>query len=198
MGMTHDDVAMFYNHLSITLYLLVTFERASYFLCTQNTNQSVYNFSYNQYQISEYLRRHKFFCLFQYLCDFWKKTQAVWYNDVVLLLYWQMPRYILVPETLIQIIYFKFWRPGIAKVWLTLERNLDFLFSNHGRKAGHLILDFSNFLVPCSQIVVVSLKYFRICCFYILVISQFTGTRILFSWLDCPVNIGLLIVEVLS
>ena len=73
MGMTHDDVAVFYNHLSITLYILVAFERASYFLYIQNTNQSVYNFMHDPYQISEYFRCHKFFCLFQYLCDFWRK-----------------------------------------------------------------------------------------------------------------------------
>jgi hypothetical protein len=53
MGMKHDDAAMFYNHLAITLYLLVTSERASYFLYIQNTNQSVDNFSHNRYQISQ-------------------------------------------------------------------------------------------------------------------------------------------------
>jgi hypothetical protein len=61
---------------------------------------------------------------------------------------------------------------------------LNFLFSNHGLKAGHLNLDFSNFLVPCSQTVVVSLKQFGICCFNMLAISQFV--IILFSWLYTP------------
>jgi len=77
--------------------------------------------------------------------------QAVWYNNEAMLLYWQIPRYILVPETLIQRTYFKFWRLHIARVLLTEKRVLDFLFSNHGRKAGHLNLGFINFLLPCNS-----------------------------------------------
>jgi len=99
--MTHDDVAMFYNHLSITLYLLVTFERASYFLYIQNTNQIICNFviTRTQFQSSLGVIDSSAYSNI-YVISEEKKTQTVWYNGEVMLLCWQMPRYILVPEKL--------------------------------------------------------------------------------------------------
>jgi hypothetical protein len=75
--------------------------------------------------------------------------QAVWYNGKAVKLYWEMPSYILVPETLNQIIYFKFSRPFNANFWFARNLILDFLYSNHGPKPGYL-----NFLIPSSQVVV--------------------------------------------
>jgi len=122
-----------------------------------------------------------------------EKTQAVWYNDEAMLLYWQMPRYNLVPETLIQRRHFKFWIPYIAKVWLAHKRILDFLISNHGWKADHLNLGFINFLLPFNSCLkaVHALALLYACHFAIPNYSFFFRASTLL------LSLGFLIVEVL-